>query len=118
MCLLQADASFKRGLIRAADAHSRLGNFSAAIGHLESAQGHLLAQAKLERVLDLQSRHGQVDSAVEQMVVNCSTQYWNSSLPKRSRVLQGCMSKVVRLGMQSSDVVNLTIASPAPSVIS
>lgn len=67
VCSLQADAGFKRGLIRAADAHSRLGNFSAAVGHLESAQDQPLAQTKLERVMHLQRRHGQVHSTAKPM---------------------------------------------------
>ncbi|KAK9865703.1 hypothetical protein WJX84_011414 [Apatococcus fuscideae] len=62
---LKADATFTRGQIRAADAHSRLGNFSAAIGHLASAQDQPLAQTKLERVLHLQRRSAEAHAAAE-----------------------------------------------------
>ncbi len=57
--MVQADASYKRGCIRAAEVHTRLGDFPAAVTQLEAAQDQPLAQVKLARVAQLQKRHDQ-----------------------------------------------------------
>ncbi|KAK9864828.1 hypothetical protein WJX84_009838 [Apatococcus fuscideae] len=62
---LKADPSFARGLVRAADVHSRMGDFAAAIARLETIRNLPQGADKLQQVTQLQQRCTQAQAAAE-----------------------------------------------------